>query len=119
LTPADEQYVMTLVPEMPRACESSKAPYRKEMYDSRLTREIAESFLDDAGREILKIARSTQSVDGKMRSICGLDRRCLGWNSPRWAEFLGVTSAAIRQTHFWKNDRQRAIEAGRVLAGME
>jgi hypothetical protein len=46
-----------------------------------------------------------------MRAILALDRRLLAWDSLRWADLLGVTPSAIRQTPFWKEDRGRAIEA--------
>jgi hypothetical protein len=62
--------------------------------------------------EILNIARSNdKSCDTKMREICGIDRRCLSWDSPDWSDVLGRSEAAIRKTPFWKYDRQKAIEA--------
>lgn len=76
-----------------------------------------EALLGDDSKEILDIARGKGSVDKKMREICGVDRRFLGWDSRQWAELLGVKSPAIRKTKFWKEDRPKAIEAQRYLDG--
>jgi hypothetical protein len=72
-----------------------------------------EALLGDESRKILIIARSDENADEKMRAICGIDRRCLAWNSPLWANLLDVSDAAIRKTQFWRVDRPQAIEAGR------
>jgi hypothetical protein len=88
---------------------------------SKLSRSVSgdavEALLGDEAQKVLKIARSGRSADSKMREICGIDRRFLGYESPQWADLLGVSDAAIRKTPFWKQDRQRAIEADRELRG--
>lgn len=70
-----------------------------------------EVLLGADSREILDIARSKKSADDKMREICRIDQRFLGYTSPGWAELLGVSDAAIRKTRFWGHDRQQAIGA--------
>lgn len=60
--------------------------------------------------QILTIARSAKTADRRMREIYEVDRRCLGWKSTVWAQLLNVKSPAIRQTDFWKVDRQRLTE---------
>ena len=79
--------------------------------------DAVEALLGDKAQEVLKVARSNESADSRMRAICGIDRRFLGYESPQWAELLGVSDAAIRKTPFWKQDRRPAIEADRELRG--
>jgi hypothetical protein len=74
-----------------------------------------ELLLEEDAKAVLGIAHSKRSADVKMRDICRLDRRYLGWDSGQWAELLQVSDAAIRRTRFWKEDRRRAIEADREL----
>jgi hypothetical protein len=76
-----------------------------------------EALLSDEAHQILEVARSRRSADDKMREICAIDRRFLGYDSPQWAELLGVSDAAIRKTAFWVRDRQQAIDADRELRG--
>jgi hypothetical protein len=80
-----------------------------------LSGKAVEVLLGDEARKVLEIARSNESADTKMRMICGSDRRFLAWDSEQWSELLGVSSPAIRKTPFWREDRQRAIEADREL----
>jgi hypothetical protein len=49
-------------------------------------------------------------VDYKLRAIATIDRRFLGWNSPRLATLVGTTDGAVRQTEWWRVDRKRTIE---------
>jgi hypothetical protein len=70
-----------------------------------------ESLLGQESQKILGIVRSGQTADAKMRAICAIDLRFLGWNSEQWAHLLGVKGPAIRQTHFWTEGRQKAIDA--------
>jgi hypothetical protein len=74
-----------------------------------------EALLRTEDKQVLTIAQSDQSADQRMGTICGIDRRYLGWRSPEWAELLGVSEAAIRKTAFWKHDRKPAIAADRDL----
>jgi hypothetical protein len=74
-------------------------------------------LLEEESQRVLAIARGDQSADDKMRAICAVDRRFLGWNSVQWAHLLGVKDAAIRKTTFWVSDRKLAIEANRELSG--
>ena len=73
-----------------------------------------ETLLDEPGEQVLKITRSKKSSDSKMREICRIDTRFLGFDSPHWSRLLGVSEAAIRKTTFWKVDRPKAIEADRA-----
>jgi hypothetical protein len=73
--------------------------------------------LGPESQQIWQVARSDQSADDKMRNICAIDRRLLGYDSPQWGELLDVTGDAIRKTAFWKKDRKRAIAADRELRG--
>jgi hypothetical protein len=63
--------------------------------------------------KLLATFRSDKGVDEKMREICGIDYIALEWNSPTWANLLGVTGGMVRKTQFWKEDRRKAIEARR------
>jgi hypothetical protein len=72
-----------------------------------------EALLGEESQRVLAIARGDQSADDKMRAICAIDRQYLGWKSPQWADLLGISEPAIRKTMFWREDRQRAIEAVR------
>jgi hypothetical protein len=81
------------------------------------SRNAVEALLGDDAQQILTIVRSDKSADSRMREICGIDRRFLGYNSTQWAQLLSTSDAAIRKTPFWKQDRQRAIEADRELRG--
>lgn len=66
--------------------------------------------MDDNGTRIVAIASDTsKSSDQRMREIAAIDYRALAWNSRRWEELLHVSSAAVRQTDFWKIDRNRAL----------
>lgn len=56
--------------------------------------------------KIMKIVNGTGSAGDKMQTICIIDKSYLGWNSKRWADLLGVSAAAIRQTATWKNIRK-------------
>jgi hypothetical protein len=76
-----------------------------------------ESLLGAEAREVLEVARSDRSADAKIRAICRIDLRYLAYKSNQWADLLGTSAAAIRKTTFWKEDRQRAIEADRELRG--
>jgi len=59
---------------------------------------------ESVGAELWKIlGNDSLSSDEKMRQMCGLDPRFAGFKSPKWAEMLGVTANAIRQTETWKN----------------
>jgi hypothetical protein len=73
-----------------------------------------EALLDDGGRKILAIARSEKSADQRMREICGVDRRFLGYASGQWASLLDVTDAAVRKTLFWATVRKSAADANEV-----
>jgi len=42
-----------------------------------------EVLLGAESKDILGIARSDKSADDKLRAICGTDRRCLAWDSPK------------------------------------
>jgi hypothetical protein len=74
-----------------------------------------EALLGKESQQVLAVARGDDSADDKMRAICAIDRRYLGWNSVQWAQLLGVKDAAIRKTTFWISDRKLAIEADREL----
>jgi hypothetical protein len=55
---------------------------------------------------VLAIAHNRQlSADERMRRICAIDKKYLGWTSPQWAALLGVSANAIRLTPFWKYGR--------------
>jgi hypothetical protein len=63
--------------------------------------------------KILKIARSGDSADDRMRAIYRIDTRVLAWDSPRWGCVLGITDAAARKTKWWKVDRLVLLEKQR------
>ncbi|MDA0240700.1 MAG: hypothetical protein O2955_06325 [Planctomycetota bacterium] len=77
---------------------------------TKVTSTAVEVLLGEESHKILTIVHSKKSADDRMREICGIDRAKLGWNSIIWAKLLGVTDGGIRQTHFWKVDRKKAIE---------
>lgn len=59
---------------------------------------------DSHASEVYKIGQNqSKSADDRMAAIYALDRRARGWKSPRWAEILGVTDQAVRQTTWWRN----------------
>jgi len=63
---------------------------------------------DENSLAIVKIAcDGKMTADQKMRSIYAIDKRALGWDSPKWADVLRVSDAAIRKTDWWKIDRPR------------
>ena len=94
-----------------------EAAKKSESIESRSSAVAVEALMGTESREVLNIANSDKPVDTKMRDICGVDLRFLGYNSERWSELVGVTSAAIRQTYFWKVDRRKAIEASQSMGG--
>ena len=63
-----------------------------------------EALLGADAREVLEIVRSGKSTDDRMRAICSLDRRFLGYTSNQWGDLLGVGDGAVRKTPFWQND---------------
>jgi hypothetical protein len=87
---------------------------REQSVNSQSARAI-EALLGEEGEKVLGIAHSDDTADDKMRAICGIDRRCLAWKSPLWADLLHVSEPAIRQTKFWKEDRPKANEALKEL----
>jgi len=50
---------------------------------------------------------ASKTTDQKMAAIYAVDNRVLAWDSPQWAELLGVSDAAVRKTDWWKRDRSR------------
>ena len=68
-----------------------------------------EALLGEESKEILAIARSDKSASDRAIAICEIDRRHLAWDSPRWADLLRVSDAAIRKSHFWKTWRPERI----------
>ena len=63
--------------------------------------------------KVLTIARdATRTVDERMRLICRLDGRFLDMVSPRWAQLLGCSDAAVRRCQFWTADRHRRLAGG-------
>jgi hypothetical protein len=85
----------------------------REQSGGSLRSSAVEVLLGEDDRAILEIAHSDDTVDKKMRDICGKDKRHLALSSPEWAALLGVKGGAIRKTKFWKVDRRAAIEAER------
>jgi hypothetical protein len=74
-----------------------------------------ESLLDKETLEALQIATSGVALDDKLRALCGIDRRFLHWTSPQLAVLCSSSSAAVRKTSFWKQDRKRALDAEKDL----
>jgi len=67
-----------------------------------------EAVTDENAIAIIKVAEDrTKTTDEKMRAIYAIDRRAVGWDSPKWARLLGVSAAAIRQTDWWRKERKR------------
>lgn len=73
--------------------------------------EVIELLADSMTLEMREIVTSPKfpSADKKMRELCRIDSRFLGWDSPRWAKLLGISDPAIRKTKFWTEDRPRMI----------
>lgn len=60
-------------------------------------------MVGDTGAQVMRIATDDSiTTDQKMRELCKVDRRYLGFNSKQWSVVLGVTPSAIRQTGFWQ-----------------
>lgn len=59
-------------------------------------------LLGKESHRILGIASSDKTADEKMRAICEIDRRILGWSSLDLGDLLSVKPSAIRKTAFWK-----------------
>jgi hypothetical protein len=97
-----------LVREAPRDVQGDSVG-RPTGEDSPATKHL-EILLGEDGQEILAIARSRVSADDKMRTICRTNCQYLGWKSKQWADLLGISDSAIRQSTFWRQDRKRAIE---------
>ena len=95
------------------ALEGEDTPKAKSKAATKATA-VLETLLGNEAQQILEIAQSHKSVDDRMRAICLIDLRHLAWDSPKWANLLNVSEAAIRKTKFWKEDRPRAIEANRL-----
>jgi hypothetical protein len=87
---------------------SRERPADKQDYKFVVSAKALESLVGDKGVEILRVAQSDLALGRKMRDICRIDNRYLGCKPPEWAGLLGVSSAAIQQTEFWKNLRQSA-----------
>jgi hypothetical protein len=71
---------------------------------------VIESLLGDESRRVMQIAESEDhDTEKKLRLICAIDRRHLGWTSEQFGQLLGVRSAAIRKTRFWTVERRRLM----------
>jgi hypothetical protein len=71
-------------------------------------RALVEAVGGDTGVRIMVIAQdASKDVDKRIREIVALDRRLLGWSSPRLARLLNVTDGRVRQTQWWKGDRKK------------
>ncbi|MEI8375216.1 MAG: hypothetical protein WCJ35_20540 [Planctomycetota bacterium] len=67
---------------------------------------------DGDGIKILAIARNElRTAEQRMIDLVRVDQRHDGYNSVQWGELLAVDPAAIRQTDFWK-DRKNRKELG-------
>jgi hypothetical protein len=63
---------------------------------------------DETALKVLSIARDqSRTVEERMQALVAVDCRYQGYNSEQWADFLEVSSPAIRQTDFWKTRKQR------------
>ncbi len=93
--------------------EETIASLRQEQTGKPTAKPIAgnavEALLGDDAKEVLDIARSDKSADDRAIEICTLDRRCLAWKSPRWAELLGCSAANIRKGYFWTTWRKKEL----------
>lgn len=97
-----------------RLDESAPDAEPKNPADDSRKLEVLLSAIDDDTKQILLILNGEGTADEKMRRICAIDhRKYLAWKSPQWAAILGVTTAAVRLTEFWKDDRNAAIEVER------
>jgi len=105
---ADQFSIEQQNPEREPPAEDRPAPADTDSNSGR----AIEALLGDIGQQILEIVHSDQSVDDKMRAICPLDlQRFLAYDSTQWSDLLVVSSPAIRQTRFWKQDRENARTA--------
>jgi hypothetical protein len=69
---------------------------------------IVAAVADQNALAIFQVAQdASKTADQKMGDIYTLDNRAVGWTSTRWADILGVTGAAIRQTEWWTTHRKR------------
>jgi hypothetical protein len=72
---------------------------------------VIAAVVDENALAIINIAQNTtKTTDQKMRAIYAIDNRALGWDSPKWAQVLRVTDAAIRKCDWWREDRLRLRE---------
>jgi hypothetical protein len=63
---------------------------------------------DDTAVQVLSVSRdATKTVNERLYALVKIDQRLEGYNSPKLAELLDVTSAAVRRTYFWKDRKQR------------
>ena len=70
-----------------------------------------EAMLGREGEKKLEIVRCTElTSDEKMRAIHKIDPTAAAWDSPRWAEVLGVSDAAIRKNPFWKELKRKEAD---------
>jgi hypothetical protein len=64
----------------------------------------------EAGKILAIVNDKSMSTDTKQRLITQLDKRHVGWKSPRWAKLLGVSEQQCRDTEWWKVDRKEMLE---------
>lgn len=63
---------------------------------------------DDEALMVLAVARDPdKTANEKLGEICRIDRRFFGYDSARLGDLLGVDSAVIRQTEWWRTDRKK------------
>lgn len=66
---------------------------------------------DNADHAIMEIVASDESCDLRMKKIAAIDSRFIGKRSMWWAELLGRTPQAIRDTTIWKEwQRQKRVD---------
>jgi hypothetical protein len=73
-----------------------------EANDAGSVRAIEAVLRLEENQAVLAIAGSAKTAEEKLRELCAFDKRFLAWDSPQWADLLGVTARAVRDTRFWK-----------------
>jgi len=94
--------------------EPSAAAYgRGEAKPVAVSGQAIEGLLGKEAQQILDVARSKAPAEMKMRAVCRIDERHWHWKSTQWADLLGISDAAVRQTRFWKEDRAEHVAKAR------
>jgi hypothetical protein len=88
----------------------ARPPETSESVSLPLLKALA-ATVDEGTLRIAAIGQDkTKDLERRMQEIIAIDRRALGWSSPKWAGVLDLKSdSRVRQLETWKN-RRRMID---------